>query len=123
MNYPITLGILYKTDSEYQKCFCALINKTVTLETFDDEWSEERVTLFLNFIYTKTSSFYLFQQLYISAAATMMTLDPEMGLAILFSFTYLEFFHPCLVAFFQSNQEIPENHPSFLLLKDKLNKK
>lgn len=119
MNYPISLGISYKTDTEYQKCFCALINQTVTSDqSFDDEWDEDNVTLFLNFIYTKTSTIESFQQLYLDAAATMMSIDPEIGVAILFSFTYFEIFHQCIVSFF-NNKKIDDD-PSFLLLKSML---
>ena len=130
MNYPTHLGINYQTDSEYRKCFCQIIKYTLYPLSIiekdneciedepDDNWDTNKVNIFLDFILSKTSMFKIFNELYLQASSTMMMIDVEIGIAILFSFTYFKLFHQCLVFFFQQNDIELQHFPPFLSLKE-----
>lgn len=123
MNYPTSLGINYQTDNEYRKCFCTVINQTLNPEDDnksienDDDWDKDKVNIFLDFIILKTSMSKIFNELYLQASSTMMIIDIEIGVAILFSFTYFQLFHQCLVYFFHHDEIKLQQFPSFLSLK------
>jgi hypothetical protein len=102
MDYPITLDITYENDEEYRDCLCQL------LKVDDDSFNFD----YLDFIYSKTEKIPIFIDLYEIAAGTMMSTDKTIGLAVLFSYTYLMIFHKCLVDFFKdpsSNLALNEN--------------
>ena len=56
-------------------------------------------------IYEKTKHLEQFQSLYISAAALMFSTDPNIGLAVLFSYDYFSLFHTCIQAFYANKLE------------------
>ena len=127
MNYPTSLGISYTNDIEYQTQFCHLINETLLIKDSTDEWNDKNTTQFLDIIYSKTHHIGIFSELYTIAASKIISMNCEIGFAILMSFTYLEIFHQCLTFYFQQNkienEMILRNHPSFILLKSMLNTK
>ena len=126
MNYPLTLGISYKNDIEYQQQFCHLVNMTLSIKDSLDEWNDKYTTQFLDLLYSETHTINVFRDLYSIAASKIISMNCEIGFAILMSFTYFETFHQCLVFFFQQDKKdeiLFQNHPSFILLKSMLNTK
>jgi hypothetical protein len=103
MDYPITLDITYENDEEYRVCLCQLLKMT-------DDFSLNFE--YIDFIYLQTEKVQLFAELYEIAAGTMITTDKTIGLAVLFSYTYLANFHKCLVDYFKepnSNLAVNDN--------------
>ena len=96
------LTIHYDTDEEYQKTICSIF----TMEEYD-----ETINISLDMFFFKTKDIPAFQEVYDLAAAKLLSTDRNIGLAILFSYTYLPMFYPC-VCDFQN-----EKDPDFTQLK------
>jgi len=63
-------------------------------ETADEfHYDESSMSRYLDLVYAQTKENALFQDLYLAAAALMISNDPEIGLAVLFSYDYLATFH------------------------------
>jgi hypothetical protein len=84
------------------------INTLNSLEQLDEEtedeisYDEEAATKKMDEIYSKTKDNDLFMNIYKTAALRMFSEDPEIGLAVLFSYDYLPLFYLCLVEYFKS---------------------
>jgi len=83
----------------------------------------ENMTYALDFIWHNTRSNTLFIELYKLAAVEMMTEDLEVGLAILFSYDYLSDFYPIFREYMVLNKKMKVDHPLYVVLKEKLQKK
>lgn len=119
MNYPIDLVIQYTNDFEYRASVrqlfsmsdTSLIDKSMlesdSSESIDPITLDENLydpdasTKILDFIYANTRADPLFQRIYKHAAGFMFSEDPDIGLAVLFSYDYLVVFHPVLCAWFR----------------------
>jgi hypothetical protein len=108
MQYP-TLEISYNNDQEYQQCIRDLYleftqNKKLSISNndlkFDDFFSSD----LLDFIYDQTHNSKDFIHLYETSAAIMFSVDKNIGLAVLCSYTYFDIFHKLLICFFKSNK-------------------
>ena len=108
--------ITYATNIEYRKVFreCFGFNATINEiaakllikpEEVDEESYDELlfdsniVETQLNLLFDLTYNVPVFKELYMEAAAKMLSLDPLIGQAVLFSYDYFALFHPCLVAY------------------------
>jgi hypothetical protein len=90
-------------------------------ETIDEmSYDEDSMTKILDTIYEKTKDHPLFKKIYETAAAKMISLDPEIGLAIIMSYDYFSGFYACLDAFYKSPDEFTENAPTYIGLMKKL---
>lgn len=118
--YPTHLVISYKDDREYRECLNKLfsfkklyqecetqcvVQGTNTIEAVNDNFNES-ANIFLDFVLKKTKNCDQFKKLYNISAATMMCTNPNVGLTVLFSYTYLELFHKCLVHFFSNINDL-----------------
>ena len=113
--YPINMKISYKNDIEYRQAIRHLFKMTCNIlsttgddeeeidEITQDEWNydSECTTPFMNFIYNSTSEIPIFQEFYKKSAGFMLSEDAGIGLAILFSYDYLELFHRVLCDYFK----------------------
>jgi hypothetical protein len=130
------LLIEYKDNREYRKILrklfkmdCSNIaenleNYVIDEESYDEFMFEpECITKTMDVIYEKTKNLILFQVLYDLAAAKMFSIDPSVGLCILFSYDYLYLFHACLCIFYFQNEDFNENCPYYIQLKEKLEKR
>jgi hypothetical protein len=69
-------------------------------ETIDElTYDDQAMSTYLDGVYQNTHTNSLFSRLYLSAAALMLSTNPEIGLAILFSYDYLASFHLCYQSF------------------------
>jgi hypothetical protein len=83
------------------------INKQIDISMDDitmdeNNYDEKTICEFLNYIENETKDCYDLQELYKSYAGLMFSLDPQIGLAVLFSYDYLDKFHNCLCVFFKN---------------------
>ena len=114
MNINIYLNkpVLYKNNQEYRKCIREIFRMKESVSTLDidDETKDEQnyddmsTSKVLDYIYSITKKNVCFQELYGYAAATMFSTDPEIGLAVLFSYDYFLLFHPLLCSIFHPLQ-------------------
>jgi hypothetical protein len=102
--------VQYKNNQEYRKCIRDFfqMKESISALDIDDETKDEQnyddtsSTKMLNHVYSITKENTHFQELYSYAAATMFSTDPEIGLAVLFSYDYFVLFHPLLCSFHQA---------------------
>ena len=138
--YPTNMKISYKNDIEYRKVIRNLFKMTCNIlsmtgdneeeidEITQDEWNydSESTTPFMDFIYDSTHEIPIFQEFYKKSAGFMLSEDSEIGLAILFSYDYLEFFHHVLCDYFTyiDGQEpvFDDQLPSVIELHQKLSR-
>lgn len=122
-------NIYYSNDFEYRawmrRLFCMVSPKDIDQdidEVSRDEMDYDDVStsLLLDHIYESTSHNSLFQQLYECAAALMLSEDKSIGLCVLFSYNYFQYFHKCLCCFFETPDEFTENHPVYLQMREKI---
>ena len=91
-------------------------------ETRDEiEYDEESAGLMMQYILNQTKHLPLFQRLYELAAARFLSRDHEIGVAILYAYEYLPFFHECVCIFLNSPDSLNENTPAYKQLLELLN--
>jgi hypothetical protein len=112
-NYEIT-QIAYDDDEGYQRTVCQLFYMD-----FETGFDNEIIDRTLDKIYLNTKAHPLFQKVYVKAASFMLSENPEIGLAVLFAYDNLPFFHPLLVEFNQSGS-IDESSTAYVYLHKKL---
>lgn len=112
-------SLSYTDNKGYRRClreifhmdsanYSEKINTLNSLEQLDEEtedeisYDEEAATKKMDEIYSKTKDNDLFMNIYKTAALRMFSEDPEIGLAVLFSYDYLPLFYLCLVEYFKS---------------------
>ena len=113
--YPLN-KLQYSNNTEYRQCIRSVFNmnaevynnninklETENNETLDDETRDEisyddnTANKTLDYVFELTNLHPLFNTLYLSAAAKMISTDPSIGIAVLFSYDYFEEFHKCIV--------------------------
>jgi hypothetical protein len=137
--YPVHYKVQYTNDREYRKCIRELFqmnpnNYPDVIEEADEdfkdevEYDDESAEKVIDYIMSITKNDPLYHELYEMAAATMMTEDLGLGLVLLFSYDYLELFHPILILYINPDlykfKDIREDAIEKLtLLKRKLSQK
>lgn len=111
---------IYTNDQEYREMVrqvCSMKqHQIVSLdqiqmdEVTHDEWDydNDAMSQWLNQVYDLTSKDHLFQELYRIAAGTMLSEDPQIGLAVLISYDYFQDFYICLLFFSKKTNEYQE---------------
>ena len=124
MNYITTYKVNYENDQEYRKCLREVFNMDLfvskeiirQLEKVKDETIDEmlfdydKTEAAMNFIFEKTKDHSEFQELYLLAAAKMISLNTSIGMSICFSYDYFYLFHKYLVIFLVENRIDKEKH-------------
>lgn len=113
--YNFDINIEYFENNSYRQCLRQAMNMDVSQMTFeqykdelDDETKDEllidekQMSAAMDDIYDKTKNVESFQSLYSSAASLMFSTDPNIGLAVLFSYDYFSVFHICIQAFHEN---------------------
>jgi hypothetical protein len=114
----------YTNNAEYRECIRNYfkMNPTNCSQNIQQDWDEETIDEMsyddsaisggLDVIYNKTKIHTLFKTIYQNAAAKMISMDNEIGLAVCISYDYFKYFHACVVlydrdptAFNESSQE------------------
>jgi hypothetical protein len=73
----------------------------VSIDEYD--YDEDAASQLLDSIYAETHSIPVFNELYVLAAATMMSEDTSIGLAVLFSYNFAYVFHNCIISYVINN--------------------
>lgn len=90
-------------------------------ETGDEEYYDDKyMSDFLDSVYADTKDHPLFKKIYELAAAKMLSLNPEIGLAVLMSYDYLRYFYNCVLDFRSSPNTFNEFTESFILMHEKI---
>ena len=116
--YNINIDVTYNDNKSYRECLRKVINMDVSKlnipwDEMDDDLDEETIDELLfdnnimsacmDFIYDKTKDCKYFQELYLIGASKMFSQDPEIGLAVLFSYDFFNYFHLVLVDYLKAN--------------------
>ena len=96
MPYLFDAIVAYEDDDEYRASIC----KVFQMQEYDDALLSKG----MDELFAITSCKSSFANLYVAAAGKMMSEDPELGLAVLFSYDYFAKFHTC----FQNEAAIDE---------------
>lgn len=110
--YPIHINVQYNNNAEYRQALRDLfkmdqqfdvINNDMLDDISKDEqnFDEKVMKKRIEWVLEQTKDCYELNELYKLAAATMITLDLDTGLSVLFSFDYFDNFHQILVLFFK----------------------
>lgn len=132
--YPTKQIIQYSNDAVYRQSLRELFgmkfqpvilnDKSLDAISMDESnYDEETTKKWLNWISGQTADCYELNELYKLAAATMISLDRDTGLAVLFSFDYFADFHNLLVVFFKNPGVDLEMFPAYDRLWNRLSKK
>jgi hypothetical protein len=83
-------------------------------ETIDEmSYDESAISKRLDSIYDKTKTHPLFKTIYQNAAAKMISMDNEIGLAVCISYDYFKYFHACLNLFYQEPTAFTESSQEY----------
>jgi len=120
--YNTNTIVVYSTDDEYRNCLKKVLNVELVdndniLSEYDESTSKE-----LDDIYEKTKNHPLFKIIYEKAANRFLSTDLEIGLAVLFSFSYFDLFHLLLCDFLQ-NTDFDNSNVHYSNLLNDINKK
>ncbi len=129
--YPIDIELSYNTTREYRESLRRLFSMSPTkypdiLQNIDDEsrdeleYDDEAAIIAMDFVASKTQNHPIFKELYLMAAARMLSTNEETGLSILFSYDYLELFHYCFVSFCLSPIDFDDTNRGVVELKKRL---
>jgi len=132
MTYDITYKVDYLDNSGYReslrRVFQMDVSNITNVDDLDDEsrdeilYDERSISKCLDFVFEKTKSIPAFAELYLIGAGRMLSSDPEIGLAVVFSYDYFALFHLCLCDFFakpDKNNEMTTN-PNYTKLRNKI---
>ena len=119
--------IQYTNNIEYRNCLRQLFHMTYMKNDDDidavtqdeNNYDNDASTIAMDYIYKTTKDHVHFQQLYDIAASKMLSIDREIGLAVLFSYDYMSLFHDCILSFIKNPDNFDENNKAYctLLLK------
>lgn len=132
---------MYSTTEEYREVLRHIVQMDPTkyysdeqfgLETSADEIDNETMdefhydnhamSAYLDGVYHTTNQHPLFQRMYLSAAALMLSTNPEIGLAILFSYDYLAPFYLCYQSYLLDPSKFSENNQFYRSIIERLDK-
>ena len=71
-------------------------------------------------VYNKTKNIPLFRDIYLRGASFMLSQDMNIGIAIMFSYDYLNFFIPCYMDFCKNPDNFNKQNASYQNLYQKL---
>lgn len=135
LSYPLHLEAIYKNDIEYRAFLRNVFSMNhncpwdasevheiddVTLD--ESDYDEQLTKTLLDSIYLETWQIPAFKTLYEKAAAQMFSIDPTIGIAILFSYSYAHLFHKCIIKFITHTNMNFEEHSEFIQLMQLLTK-
>jgi hypothetical protein len=133
MSYPIAKVIQYTNDKEYRQCLREIftmaeqpvMNERDLDEISKDEmnYDEKMTEKWVKWVSRQTTDSYELQELYKLASATMMSLDRDTGLAVLFSYDYFKDFHLALSAYLNDKDVYLDLIPSYERLWRRLSQK
>jgi len=135
MTYQFSYNPQYENNFQYRQCLRDVFSMDVLINPpkwdqmdpdLDEETKDELVyeggaiSLGMDYIYNATKENTALNQLYLDAAALMLSQNHDIGLSILFAYDYFADFHNCLRVFFENPSGFSETTPEFQKMKKKL---
>ena len=123
MTYNINQHVEYHDDFSYRENVRTVfgMNVCVDLDNDYDEvtkdellYEENAMSKGLDAIYEKTKDVADFKKIYEISAGFMLSNDPNIGLAVIFSYDYFALFHLCLVDFLKTGSVTRENRDNLM---------
>lgn len=97
------------------------LDPDIDVESKDElEYDEEAAKAFMDNVYNKTKNIPLFRDIYLRGASFMLSQDMNIGIAIMFSYDYLNFFIPCYLDFCKNPDNFNKQNASYQNLYQKL---
>jgi hypothetical protein len=97
------------------------LDNDIDIESKDElEYDEAAANEHMDLIYNHTKHHSLFHKIYIKGASFMLSDDVNIGVAIMFSYDYLDLFIPCYVDFCKDPEKFNETNSSYKVLYNKL---
>lgn len=132
--YPTEKKVEYSNDAGYRQCLRELFGMKYQTDVLgntemddiskdENNYDSQMTDLWMKWISEETKGCYELNELYKLAAATMISLDRDTGLAVLFSFDYFAEFHKLLVQFFACPERDLEMCSSYERLWNRLSEK
>jgi hypothetical protein len=99
------------------------IDDSLDEETLDEfHYDDDAMSAYLDKVYQTTHTHPLFSRMYLAAAALMISTNPEIGLAILFSYDYLGPFYLCYQSYLLDPDAFSENNQFYHSIIERLEK-
>jgi hypothetical protein len=132
MTYQLSYDPQYENNFQYRQCLRDVFSMDVTKNPpkwnqmdpdLDEETKDELVyeggaiSIGMDYIYNATKENTALKQLYLDAAALMLSQNPDIGMSILFAYDYFTDFHNCLRVFFKNPSMFSETTPEFQKIK------
>ena len=125
MPYNTNLIVTYDDDFEYRQSIRDVFGMNCSnVGSLDPDYDpvtrdellyeSDAMTKGLDNIYERTKDVPEFKKIYEIAAGFMFSVDPNIGLAVIFSYDYFRLFHPCLVDFLRSGSISDDNRENLM---------
>ena len=124
MLYNTNLILNYDDDFGYRQSIrdvfsmkCAPIDSDADYDAVTKDelmYEADAINKGLDDIYERTKDVPEFQQIYNTCAGFMLSVDPSIGLAVVFSYDYFDKFHPCLVDFLRDGSISSANRENLM---------
>ena len=119
--------ITYIDDQSYRQCLRDLFFMNSHIQEDLDEITQDEqnydidaANKAMDYIYAQTKDNIHFQNLYDCAAAKMFSTDREIGLAVLFSYDYMKYFHSCVVDYLEDPIHFDDTNEHYVTLYKKI---
>jgi hypothetical protein len=124
MIYNTNLILNYDDDFGYRQSIRDVFGMNCSSESVDSDYDEvtkdelmyeaDAISKGLDDIYERTKDVPEFQKIYSICAGFMLSVDPNIGLAVVFSYDYFDKFHPCLVDFLRDGSISSDNRENLM---------
>lgn len=99
------------------------VDESLDDETLDEfNYDDDAMSSYLDKVYQSTHTHPLFSRMYFAAAALMLSTNPEIGVAILFSYDYMGSFYLCYQSYLLDPDEFSENNQFYRSIVERLEK-
>ena len=130
MKYDIDYEVKYTDNFEYRIALRQVFRMDNTAVNICDEMDAESrdeliyddtsISAGLDYICDTTKSIPVFSKLFLVGAGRMLSIDLDIGLAVMFSYDYFELFHLCLCDYFKNPSEFTDNNTNYTKLWKKI---
>ena len=124
MLYNTNLIVTYDDDFGYRQSIRDVFGMNCPQESVDSDYDAvtrdellyeaDAMSKGLDDVYERTKDIPEFKEIYEIAAGFMFSVDPNIGLAVIFSYDYFRLFHPCLVDFLRSGSISSDNRENLM---------
>ena len=124
MPYNTNLIVKYDDDFEYRQSIRDVFGMNCSPDSIDSDYDAvtrdellyeaDAMSKGLDDIYERTKDVPEFKEIYEIAAGFMFSVDPNIGLAVIFSYDYFRLFHPCLVDFLVTGSISDDNRENLM---------